>query len=53
MLELEEIIAVWALRELKKKNRRKMWMHPIICNSNKKGVFWTIFEDLREKVEVF
>jgi hypothetical protein len=46
MLELEEVVAVWVLRELKKKIR-KMWVHPIIGDRRNKGLFWTIFEDLR------
>jgi hypothetical protein len=51
-----EMIAVWTLRELKKKNgrrrrrrrSRKMWVHPIICD----WLFRTTFEDLRRR-EVF
>ena len=47
VLELEEIIAVWVRRDLKKtKNIRKMWVQPIICDRRDNGLFWTIFEDL-------
>jgi hypothetical protein len=49
MLELEEIIAVWAQMELKEKEerRRKSWVHHVICDGRKNGLFWTVFEDLR------
>jgi hypothetical protein len=51
MLELEDIIAVWAQRELRKK---KMWPHPIICDTRNNGLFWIIFEDLRrDKAKFF
>jgi hypothetical protein len=43
----EASIAVWARIELKKKRRRKMWVHPIISDRQNKGLFWSIFEDLR------
>jgi hypothetical protein len=45
------MIAVWTLRELKMKNRRrrKMWMYPIKCD----WLFWTTFEDLRREEEKF
>jgi hypothetical protein len=33
--------------EKRKKRRRKMWVHAIICDGRDKGIFWTIFEDLR------
>jgi ribosomal protein L20 len=49
MLELEEIIALWARRELEKKKERfrEMWVRPIICDRRNKGLFWTVLEDLR------
>jgi hypothetical protein len=35
-------------RTKKEKERgRERWMHPIICDRRKNGLFWTIFEDLR------
>ena len=44
MLELEEIIAVWARRELKKKKKCGC---TLICDRGDSGVFGTIFGDLR------
>jgi hypothetical protein len=40
---------VWALRELKKKKkrRRNVWVHPIICDTRNKGLLLTVFGDLR------
>lgn len=51
MLELEDITAVWAQRELRKK---RMWPHPVICDRRNNGLFWIIFEDLRrDKAKFF
>jgi hypothetical protein len=49
MLELEEMVAVWTLRELKQKNRRrrKMWVNSMICDRRNNGLVWTAFEGLR------
>jgi hypothetical protein len=52
VLELGEIIAVWDLRQLKKKGR-KMWGDPIICDGRNNGLFWAVFEDLRRDEEKF
>ena len=47
MLELEEIIALWARRELKKEKRRNVGAPYIICDGRNNGLLWTIVEDLR------
>jgi hypothetical protein len=51
MLELEEMIPVWTLRELKQKNRRrrrrKMWVNSMICERRNNGLVWSAFEGLR------
>jgi hypothetical protein len=53
MLELEEMIAVWTLRELKQKRRRrrrrrrKMCVNLMVCDRRNNGLVWTAFEDLR------
>jgi hypothetical protein len=47
---------VWVLRELKKKKkrRRKIWVHPVICDRRNKGLFWYICEDIkREEARLF
>ena len=52
VLELEETVAMLVLRALKRKS--KMWAHAIICARRNKGLFWTIFEDLRtDKAKYF
>jgi hypothetical protein len=55
MLGLEEIIFVWARRELEQKEKRtETWVHPIICDRRKNRLFWTIFEDLRrDEAKIF
>ena len=48
MGELEQIIAVWALRELKKKNEeKKVDASYTVCDRRNGGLFWTASEDLR------
>ena len=53
MLQLGEIIAVWAWRELKLMERRKMWVHPVICDGRNIGLFWAIFENMRREKAKF
>jgi hypothetical protein len=49
MLELEEIIAVWALMELKR--RRKMRVHAMMCDCKMEGFllnFLKIWEEMKQ-----
>jgi hypothetical protein len=46
-LEPEEIIIIMhILRMYRKRNKRKLWVHPVVESRLSKGAFYTLHEDL-------
>jgi hypothetical protein len=48
---LEEILLLWALRDLKKKKKgRKMWVHLVMCDKQVIANYFRRYEDRRSEV---
>ena len=55
-VQVEEVAAVLVLAELQKKEqekKRNYWIHPLLQDRSEKGLFYTLYGDLRSHPDKF